>query len=171
MSETPSDHDIEATVRAAAARLSPLARVLDCDPALADTAEFCAAYGYTAAESVNTILVVGKSDPPVFAACLVRADSRLDVNGAVRRRLGVKKASFASPDDTVRLTGMMIGGVTPLALPADLPVWIDAAVADNELVIVGGGSRSIKVHLPPTSLLELPGAEFVEGLAKPLDPA
>jgi len=165
------DHDIEATVRAATARLSPLARVVDCDPALADTAEFCAAYGYSLAESVNTILVIGKVDPPIFAACLVRADTRLDVNGAVRRKLGVKKASFAPAEDTMRITGMMIGGVTALALPDGMPIWIDAAVMENEGIIVGGGSRSIKVQLPPSALLGLPGAETVEGLAKPIEPA
>lgn len=162
-------NDIESTVRAAAARLSPHARVIDCDPELADTAAFCAAYGYALEDSVNTILVVGKSDPAVFAACLVLATTRLDVNGVVRRRFGVKKASFASADDTVGRTGMLIGGVTPLALPAELPVWIDAAVAERDVVVVGGGSRSIKVLTPAATLLRLPGSELVEGLARPLD--
>lgn len=162
---------LEATVRAAAMRLSPLARALDCDPELADTAAFCAAYGFSAAESVNTILVVGKSDPPRFAACLVRADTRLDVNGTVRRMLGVKKASFASAEDTMALTGMMIGGVTALALPEGLPVWIDAAVLDHPMVVLGGGTRSMKIQLPPASLRGLVGAEVVDGLARPIDPA
>ena len=162
-------NEIEATVRAEAARLSPEARIVECDPALADTAQFCEAYGYSLAESINTILVVGKSEPPVHVACLVRADTRLDVNGAVRKRLGVKKASFASAEDTMAITGMMIGGVTPLALPAHLPVWVDAAVADNHMVIVGGGSRSIKVHLPAASLLGLANSEAVPGLAKPIE--
>lgn len=164
--ETP---DIEATVRAAAARLSPRSRILDCDPSLADTAAFCTAYGFGLHESVNTIVVIGKSDPPLFAVCLVRADTRLDVNGAVRRRLGVRKASFASADDTMALTGMMIGGVTPLALPQDLPLWIDAAAMTPDLVVIGGGTRSIKVQLPPASLLGLPNSEVVTGLATPIE--
>ncbi|MFT6393129.1 MAG: prolyl-tRNA editing enzyme YbaK/EbsC (Cys-tRNA(Pro) deacylase), partial [Ilumatobacter sp.] len=91
--------------------------LIDCDPDLADTAQFCEAYGFTMEQSANTILVVGKSDPAVFAACLVLAHTRLDVNKVVRKRFGVKKASFASGDDTVRLTGMQIGGVTPFGLP------------------------------------------------------
>ena len=55
------------------------------------------------------------------------ANTRLDVNRVVRHRLGVRKASFASIDETRDLTGMLIGGVTVFGLPADLPVWIDHA--------------------------------------------
>src|SRR4029079_7461555 len=80
-----------------------------CDPALADTAAFCAAYGFDPADSANTIVVVGKSSPPVYAACVVLATHRLDVNRVVRDRLGTRKASFASPDETRELTGMAIG--------------------------------------------------------------
>jgi prolyl-tRNA editing enzyme YbaK/EbsC (Cys-tRNA(Pro) deacylase) len=139
--------------------------LIDCDPDLADTAQFCEAYGFAMEQSANTILVVGKSDPAVFAACLVLAHTRLDVNKVVRKRFGVKKASFASGDDTVRLTGMQIGGVTPFGLPHDLPIWIDSRVLDCPQIILGGGSRSRKVLVAPRILIEI-GAEVVEDLAK-----
>lgn len=141
--------------------------VVACDPALADTAAFCETYGYRLDQSANAIVVVGKSDPRRYVACLVLATTRLDVNGAVRKRLGVKKASFASADETVELTGMTIGGVTPYGLPADLALWIDARVMDVDRVIVGGGSRDRKLLVPPASLAALPNAEVVDGLAKP----
>jgi prolyl-tRNA editing enzyme YbaK/EbsC (Cys-tRNA(Pro) deacylase) len=144
--------------------------LLPCDPDLADTAAFCAHYGFSAAESANTIVVVGKGDPKRYVACVVTADRRLDVNGAIRRRLGVKKASFASADETLALTGMAIGGVTPFGLPAAVPLWIDSAVLEQPLVIIGGGSRSQKVRLAPSGLLAAPGAEVVEGLATPASP-
>ncbi|HWL42874.1 MAG TPA: YbaK/EbsC family protein [Ilumatobacter sp.] len=140
--------------------------VVPCNPALADTAEFCAAYGYTLEQSANAIVVVGKGDPRVYATCLVLATTRLDVNGAVRRKFGVKKASFAAADETVTMTGMQIGGVTPYGLPADLPLWIDRRVMDVPQVIVGGGSRDRKLLVPPASLAALPNAEIVENLAK-----
>ncbi len=95
--------------------------VMDCDPDFADTAAFCERYGIAPDESANTILVVGKSEPRRYVACVVLATTRLDVNGIVRQRLGVKKASFASADETRELTGMLIGGVTPVALPDDDP--------------------------------------------------
>ena len=139
--------------------------IVGCDPDLADTAAFCAAYGYQMEDSANTIVVVGKVDPPVYAACVVLATTRLDVNKAVRNRLGVRKASFASAGDTQRLTGMMIGGVTVFGLPENLPVWIDRRVIDRDRIVLGGGSRSCKVLAPPTVLLKLPNTEVVEGLA------
>ena len=140
-----------------------------CDPALADTAQFCAAYGFSPGESANTIVVVGKANPRVYAACLVLATHRLDVNRTVRDRLGTRKASFASADETRELTGMEIGGVTPFGLPDDLPVWIDAAVMPLSRVVLGGGSRHWKVIAPPEILTRLPAAAVVEGLANPAE--
>jgi prolyl-tRNA editing enzyme YbaK/EbsC (Cys-tRNA(Pro) deacylase) len=140
-----------------------------CDPALADTAAFCAAYGFAPDDSANTILVVGKGDPPVYAACVVLATHRLDVNRVVKRRFG-RKASFASPDETSELTGMAIGGVTAFGLPDGLPLWVDAAVMGRERIVLGGGSRSWKVIAPPTILLTLPNVEVVDGLAAPAPP-
>jgi prolyl-tRNA editing enzyme YbaK/EbsC (Cys-tRNA(Pro) deacylase) len=139
-----------------------------CDPALADTANFCAAYGFALDDSANTILVIGKSDPPLYAACVVLANCRLDVNKTVRQRLGTRKASFAPADDTRALTGMEIGGVTVFGLPPELPVWIDARVMTRQRVVLGGGSRSFKVIAAPEILLRLPQAEVVEGLANDL---
>ena len=138
-----------------------------CDPALADTAAFCAAYGFALEDSANTIIVVGKASPPVHAACVVLATHRLDVNRSVRGRLGTRKASFAAPDETRALTGQEIGGVTAFGLPVNLPLWIDAAVMARERIVLGGGSRSWKVLAPPSILLTVPGAEVVEGLASP----
>lgn len=141
-----------------------------CDPALADTAAFCAAYGFALEDSANTILVVGKSDPPVYAACVVLATHRLDVNHAVRDRLGRRKASFASPDEARAITGHEIGGVTVFGLPADLPILVDAAVMTRARIVLGGGSRSWKVIAPPSILLALPNVEVAEGLANPAPP-
>ena len=152
------------------ALLAPLGvpyELFACDPALADTAAFCVAYGFSPGESANTLIVVGKSEPRRYAACVVLATHRLDVNRTVRERLGARKASFASGDETIALTGMAIGGVTPFGLPPDLPILIDAAVMGRDRVVLGGGSRNWKVIAPPSILLALPSAEVVEGLATP----
>ncbi len=140
--------------------------VVDCDPDLADTAEFCRAYGYALSDSANAIVVVGKADPPVFAMCLVLADTRLDVNKAVRKRLGTRKASFASADQTRDLTGMEIGGVTPFGTTTELALWIDARVMDRDRLIIGGGGRDRKLIVPPATLASHPGAEVVADLTK-----
>jgi len=141
-----------------------------CDPALADTAAFCAAYGFAPEDSANTIVVVGKSNPPVYAACVVLATHRLDVNHAVRDRLGTRKASFASPDETRQLTGHEIGGVTAFGLPTGMPLWVDASVMGRPRIVLGGGSRNWKVIAPPSILLTLANVEVVEGLANPVPP-
>ncbi|MPZ70896.1 MAG: hypothetical protein GEU71_15440, partial [Actinobacteria bacterium] len=157
--------EIEQKVLDAVERVSPDHDVIRIDPEYAATTEFCAKYGYTTEESVNCIVVVGKSDPPVYAACLVQATRRLDVNGTIRRRLGTRKASFAPSETTVELTGMLPDGVTPFGLPDDLPIWIDGPVRSLPRVIVGGGSRALKLYVPPDALAALPGAEFVVGLS------
>ena len=144
--------------------------IFECDPDLADTAQFCEAYGFSLEQSANTILVIGKSEPPVYAACIVLAHTRLDVNKVVRKRLGVKKASFANGEATVALTGMEIGGVTPFGLPADLALWVDSRVMACDRIVLGGGDRGRKVLASPTILTAV-GAEVVEDLAKLPPPA
>ncbi len=140
--------------------------VMDCDPDFADTAAFCEKYGISPDESANTILVVGKSEPRRYVACVVLATTRLDVNGIVRQRLGVKKASFASADETRDMTGMLIGGVTPIALPDGVPIWVDAAVMTPASIVLGGGDRSTKLRMTPAALVSLPNVEVVDDLAK-----
>jgi prolyl-tRNA editing enzyme YbaK/EbsC (Cys-tRNA(Pro) deacylase) len=139
--------------------------IIPCDPALADTAQFCEAYGYSLEDSANTIVVAGKSNPTTYVACVVLASTRLDVNRVVKKRMGVRKASFASGADTEGLTGMAIGGVTPFGLPDDVPLWVDGRVMLRDRIILGGGSRDRKLLAPPTILTAL-GAEIVEGLAR-----
>jgi prolyl-tRNA editing enzyme YbaK/EbsC (Cys-tRNA(Pro) deacylase) len=157
--------EIDSRIHAQLDGLGVAYELFPCDPALADTANFCAAYGFNLDDSANTILVIGKSDPPVYAACVVLANSRLDVNKAVRQRLGTRKASFAPAEDTRAITGMEIGGVTVFGLPPDLPIWVDSRVMARGRVVLGGGSRSFKVIAAPEILLRLPHAEVVDGLA------
>lgn len=105
---------------------------MECDPDLADTVLFCEAYGVPLNRSANTILVASRRPEGRLVACLVLATTRLDVNGLVRQRMGVKKASFANAAQTRELTGMEIGGVTIFGLPQGVPVWIDSRVLDHD---------------------------------------
>lgn len=139
--------------------------VMACDPTLADTAAFCQAYGIPLEKSANAILVASRKPEGHNAVCVILANTRLDVNGAVRRRLGVRKVSFAPAELTRELTGQEIGGVTIFGLPDGLSVWIDSRVVDCDWVIVGAGSRSAKIKLDPSQLEGLDGYEVVEDLA------
>jgi prolyl-tRNA editing enzyme YbaK/EbsC (Cys-tRNA(Pro) deacylase) len=135
---------------------------LACAPELADTAEFCAHYGIAAEEACNAILVAVKTTPRRYLACLVRADTKLDVNRKVAALAGTKKLSFASAEETAELTGMLIGGVTVAGLPPDIPIYVDRKVMEQPRVIIGGGNRSSKARLAPAELLKLPGAEMAD---------
>ena len=139
---------------------------MDCDPDLADTARFCEAYGVPLERSANTILVASRRPEGHFAACLVLATTRLDVNGLVRQRLGVKKVSFADSEQTRELTGMEIGGVTIFGLPDDLPVWIDSAVVEHDWVVIGAGTRTAKIRLDPRQFEDIDGFEIVPELGR-----
>jgi len=126
---------------------------IECDPTLADTAAFCEHYGYTPEQSANALLVGSSKGEPTYACCIVLANCRLDVNKTVRKKLGIRRISFANPEITKQLTGMELGGVTPIGLPDQLPLWIDSRVMACEQIILGGGNRSTvrqnsSCHLP-----------------------
>ncbi|NLU78016.1 hypothetical protein HCA58_06320 [Micromonospora sp. HNM0581] len=138
------------------------------DAQLADTAEFCAAYAVGLDESANCVVVAGKREGVTrYAACLVLATTRADVNGVARRALDVRKASFAPMADAVELTGMEYGGITPIGLPLQWPILVDTRVVAMPYVVVGSGVRHSKLALPGAALAALPGARVVEGLARP----
>ncbi len=157
----------EAAVLAAVAATGQPFEVIEIDPSLADTATFCERYGYPLEASGNCIVVASKDDPPVLAACVALATTKLDVNKRVRRLLGVRKLSFAPAELTRAATGMEIGGVTPFGLPASLRLYLDARIAELERVIVGGGSRRLKLAVAPAALAAV-GGEFVDDLAVPV---
>jgi prolyl-tRNA editing enzyme YbaK/EbsC (Cys-tRNA(Pro) deacylase) len=136
--------------------------VLACAPELADTADFCAHYDIPPANACNTIVIVAKTTPKRYAACLVAADTKLDVNHKVSALMGTKRLSFASADETAELTGMLIGGVTLPGLPSELPIYIDNRILALDYAILGGGNRSSKIKVAPRELSKLPGAGFVD---------
>ncbi|HST67739.1 MAG TPA: YbaK/EbsC family protein [Mycobacteriales bacterium] len=137
------------------------------DPALADTAAFCQRYGVPPEESANCVVIAGKRDGEIrYLACVVLATTRADVNGIARKRLDVRKASFAAMDDAVAATGMEYGGITPIGLPPGWPVLVDTAVAAADAVVIGSGVRRSKLRLPGAVLAGLPGVEVIDGLGR-----
>ena len=141
--------------------------VAEIDPEVADTAAFCERYDVSPAESANCVVISGRREGETrFAACVILATTRADVNNVARRALDVRKASFAPADVAVAETGMEYGGITPIGLPAGWPVLVDAAAAAAAQVIIGSGVRRSKLALTGQTLATLPGAVVVEGLAR-----
>jgi prolyl-tRNA editing enzyme YbaK/EbsC (Cys-tRNA(Pro) deacylase) len=156
--------DAEQKVIEALRKLALPYEIIEIDPDFSDTAAFCERYGFPPEQTCNTILVTSKKGPPVQAACVVLASTRLDVNKRVRKLMGVSKASFATADEMRSLTGMEVGGVTALALPPTLPLYVDERAMHPPWIILGGGGRSIKIKVAPEVFRAL-GAEVVEDLA------
>lgn len=157
---------VHPSVEEALKRLGVVCEVMECDPNLADTAAFCEHYKFAPEQTCNAIIAAAKSDPIRYACCLVLATCKVDVNKKVCSLLEVKRCSFATAEQTLELTGMMIGGVTPPGVP-DMPIFIDAAIMQNERVVIGGGNRSTKILLNPHELLKLPHAQVVDQLGLP----
>ncbi len=152
---------LAAPVRAALGEIPAYAAAID--PGLADTAAFCAEYDVPMAASANCVIVLGKRAGEVtYAAVLVLATDRADVNGVIRKHLGVRKISFAAQDDAVASTSMEYGGITPIGLPADWPVLVDEAVAQAGPVVIGSGIRGSKLLLDGAELAKLPTATVLD---------
>ena len=146
--------------------------VAEIDPTLADTAAFCAAYDVPLAASANCVVLAGKREgAEVWAAAVILATTRADVNGVIRRLLNVRKISFAPMDAAVLRTAMEYGGITPIGLPAEWRVLVDQAVVDAGLVVIGSGLRRSKLVLDGADLASLPSAQVVKGLANPIPPS
>jgi prolyl-tRNA editing enzyme YbaK/EbsC (Cys-tRNA(Pro) deacylase) len=141
--------------------------VVEIDPSLADTAALTSAYDLPLGASGNCVVVGGRRDGSErVAACVVRADTRADVNNLVKRRLDVRKASFLAMDRAVAETGMEHGGITPLGLPDGWRLFVDAACLDIDVAVIGSGVRRSKLLLPGGRLGDLPGVEVVAGLGR-----
>lgn len=166
-------HLLAAPVAAALRDLPDAAEVevAEIDPALADTAAFCERYGISPAESANCVVIAARRGGETsYAACMVAATTRADVNGLVRRHLDARKASFAPVEAVTAATDMEYGGITPVGLPEGWPVLVDEAVAKTGSVIIGSGIRGSKLRLPGRLLAALPAAAVLPGLGVPVAP-
>jgi len=156
-------------VRASLDALGVPYEVMRIDPDFADTARFCEKYGIPPANSANTIIVASKKEPKQYCACVVLATTRLDVNHAVKKLMGASRVSFASSEETMALTGMMIGGVTVFALPPDVPLYVDDRLMALDWLILGGGGRDTKIRTSPEVFRRMPSTRIVPGLATDAD--
>jgi prolyl-tRNA editing enzyme YbaK/EbsC (Cys-tRNA(Pro) deacylase) len=139
--------------------------VVEIDPAVADTAAMSETYGISMATGANCVVVMGRRDGEErIAACVVRADTRADINNLVKRTLDVRKCSFLSMERAVEESGMEYGGITPVGLPEGWRLLVDAAVLDIPVTVIGSGVRRSKLLLAGGLLGELPGAEVIDSL-------
>ena len=157
--------NVERQVKSSLQSLGVAYEWIKVDPGFADTDAFCEKYGFRMDHSGNTIIVASKRGAKKYSACIVLGTCRLDANKKVRSLMDVSRLSFASADEALALTGMMMGGVTPFALPQSLPIYVDAMIMNLDYVILGGGSRSAKLKVPPSALLNIPAVRVIKDLS------
>ena len=140
--------------------------IMDCEPDLADTNIFCKKYNIEFEDAANTIVLKSKTGEIKYAACVLLATTKLDTNKTIRKKLITHKVSFASIEESQKLTNMQIGGVTPIELPIDLPIWVDSRVMQRHIIVLGGGNRTSKIKISPNIFNYTPNTEIIVGLAK-----
>ena len=138
---------------------------MDCDPNMADTQIFCKEYNIKLEDSVNAIIVKTKTGKLKYVTCALLAINRLNINNVIRKKLDARKVSFANTEETIKLTNMEIGGVTPLTLPSNLPIWIDSKIMKRDSIVLGGGNRSSKIKISPKIFNFTNNTEIVDNLA------
>ena len=134
-----------------------------------DTDLWCPKYGIPFAQTGNVVIVhthKTRHAPPDFAAALVPADSRADLNGLVKHTLGVSKVSFAPTVIATQATGMESGGMSPIGLPNYWPLLVDSRIIQVAEFYIGSGIRASKLVVDGSIFTEIPGIRFVEGLGK-----
>lgn len=136
--------------------------VTEIDPELSDTQAFCDEFGVSLDMAVNCVIVEARrADKTWYAACMIPATVRADINGIVRRELGARKISFAPMDKAVTLSGMAYGGISPIGLPADWPILVDSAAAALPHAVIGSGIRKSKLLVSGKLLASLPNAKVM----------
>lgn len=109
-------------------------------------------------ESVVFKTLVVEVDATAMLAC-VPADSQLDLK-ALAHASGGAKAHLAEPHDAERLTGYVVGGISPIGTRRPLPTMIDTSVAELDQVYVSAGKRGLQVRLAPDDLITVTGARL-----------
>lgn len=152
----------EPTKQAIQANKLPDIYVSEIDPSLSDTTAFCEHYQISDKHAVNCVIIEAKrADQVWYAACMIPASKRADVNGIVRKELGAKKVSFAPMDKATGLTGMEYGAINPLGLPGEWPILVDSDVVSNDQIIIGSGVRDSKLLVKGSLLADLPNAKVL----------
>ena len=145
--------------------LAARVEVAEIDPDHADTAVLVQETGMAMQDMANCIVISGaRAGEERVCAAVVLGTTRADVNRTIRKALDVRKCSFMPMDDAVARTGMEYGGITPVGLPEDWPVLVDAAVLSRSTVVIGSGVRRSKLRLPGALVAHLPRAQVVDGL-------
>lgn len=124
-------------------------------------AESVAALGIDATRVFKTLvveLVAGRH--PVVCA-VVPVSGQLDLK-ALAHATGAKKAAMSDPSTAERITGYVLGGISPIGQKRQLPVFLDRSALGHPQIVVSGGRRGLSVEIAADDLATLLGATFAD---------
>ncbi len=119
---------------------------------------------------METAEKLGISPERVFKTLMAEADATICVGvvpasgqlnlKALAAALGAKKAEMIAPELAEKVTGYVVGGISPLGQKRAHPTVIDSSALDHETILVSGGRRGLSLELAPRDLARLIDARF-----------
>jgi Cys-tRNA(Pro)/Cys-tRNA(Cys) deacylase len=132
----------------------------DCDPS-ADAIGLQAAQALGRSPSTVFKTLIVELDSGELVCAIIPSDTRLNLK-AIASAAGAKKAELSDPKKAERMTGYVVGGISPLGQRKRLRSFIDAsAPVLNEVVVNGGGQRGLQIVLRPADLILATSAKVV----------
>ena len=125
-----------------------------------DAEEIAKIFGVSSAEVYKTLVVVREGKKPLLV--MMPAHLQLDLK-KLAKAVGEKKVAMAKHTEAEALTGLQVGGISPLALlHKGFPIWVDQSIGLQNAVFISSGQKGINLRVGVEALIKLTGARSAD---------